>query len=83
MSGFFRGPSLIGHVLFAAFVLGFTGPFIIDLMPSRQLGLALILAIAAIYFLLAFIWASRHKLFYRGRFQRQANQNDSRDGTKP
>ena len=78
MSGFFRGPPLMAHVLFAALVFGFSGPFINDLMPSRAMGFALVLALAVIYFLLALIWASRHKLFGRGRYQRQSNQSDSR-----
>ncbi len=83
MSGFFQGPSLMAHVLFTALVLGFAGPFIIDLIPSRVLGFVLILALAALYLLLALLWASRHMLFGRGTSKEHSLQSDSSEGRKP
>ncbi len=79
MSGFFQGPSLMIHVFIVALVLGFTGHFIIDLMPTRAQGFVLILALAVLYFTLALIWASRHMLSGSRANSDRFRQDDSSD----
>lgn len=82
MSGFFQGPSLMAHLLFIALTLGIAGPFIIDQMPSRALGIVLILALAMLYLLIVLLWGSRSLLFGRDTGQKKSDQCDDRSPQK-